>query len=342
LISGTGPAVSSGASTQPYQFFDQGFIAPADNLYTKMQESGLLDDYQPGVFDTLHYQGSLVAVPWCVDLLAYWYRPSLLEKAGAQVPTTWDELRETGLKLKQIGVSGYGVSPTQGASQAKQFLTLALSNDAPLIDDDGNINCMSERFIEATEFCLSLAKDGIVKPEMVSYDSANLMAEIGNGNVAIAALNGSADSTAPAEIQDDFEVMPPMTAPSGSKWNDGMVQTLMMYTNTPSQDESEAFLAWYLENMKVYWEKKAIQQLPVLKSITETIKDLSPKMYQVASEYVPLIKGVYGKNYSEITARYDGTPSLVEWGQKVTQGAGNAKELCESLQKSLEQLKAEG
>ena len=30
----------------------------------------------------------------------------------------------------------------------------------------------------------------------------------------------------------------------------------MMYKNTPSQASSEAFLLWYIKNMKAYWEKK--------------------------------------------------------------------------------------
>ena len=48
-----------------------------------------------------------VAVPWQTDVRVWWYHKSLLEQAGAKVPTTWDELMTAGQALKKKGVSGF-------------------------------------------------------------------------------------------------------------------------------------------------------------------------------------------------------------------------------------------
>jgi len=338
LASGTGPAVSSGASTQPYQFYDQGQIAPSDDLYASFEADGTLDDYQDGAFDTLRYKDVLVAMPWAYDLRTFWYRPSLLEKAGADVPTDWDELRQAGLKLKSIGVSGFGVAPTPAAQNYKQFTAMCVNNGSPVIDEEGNVNCLSDGFVEATEFCLSLAVDGIIRPDMVGYTSANLYSEIGNGSVGITAANAGANSSVPAQVRSDFAMMSPLTGPGGSRNFSGSVQSIQMYLNTPSQAESEAFLAWYLDANKVYWQEQLTLLVPVRKSVLESIKDTTPTTYKAGTEYGPNAQPEFGRKFTTATARYDASPALTEWAQRIVQGDGTARELCERLQQALEQI----
>lgn len=255
-------------------------------------------------------------MPWAYDIAAYWYRPSLLEKAGAEVPTTWDELHQVGLKLKKIGVSGYGVAPTTAGHAYKQYGNLILANDAYFVDDDGNPACLSDAFLEGTEFCLSLAKDGIIRPDMVGYTSADLYSEISKGTVAISNINAGANTYVTKATQDDMEVMSPITAPSGTNYVGGSVQSLMMYTNTPNQEESEAFLAWYMANNTVYWDKKVTLLVPLRKSVVESIKDTSPFLYKVGSEYGPLARSGFGKTFTSASARYDASPALITWAQK--------------------------
>jgi len=105
IASNTGPAVSSGAGYQALQFFDQGAIAPADNLVSKLQGQ----DFLEGTIEPLKYQNQYVAVPWQLDIRALYYRKSLLEKAGAEIPTDWDSLKTACAALNKIGVSGFGM-----------------------------------------------------------------------------------------------------------------------------------------------------------------------------------------------------------------------------------------
>ena len=101
IASKTGPAVSSGAGFQAFQFADQGAIAYADNLIETLKSDGTYDDFLPGVVDTMKTDKGYVAVPWQTDVRPFWYNKAVLEEAGAKVPTTWDELLTAGQALKK-------------------------------------------------------------------------------------------------------------------------------------------------------------------------------------------------------------------------------------------------
>ena len=63
---------------------------------------------------------------------------------------------------------------------------------------------------------------------------------------------GLADQT-PAVV-DDLVIADPLASPSGTTAGLYFVNNLMMYTNTPSQEASEAFLTYYLGQLHTYWE----------------------------------------------------------------------------------------
>ena len=77
----------------------------------------------------------------------------------------------------------------------------------------------------------------------------------------------------------------------------------MMYKNTPSQASSEAFLLWYVKNMKAYWEKNPplLSGLPVLKSIV-ALPGFQEQTNKVAAikDWVPVAK-TYAAQGTELT-----------------------------------------
>lgn len=84
---------------------DKGAIYP---VYELMADAGIDFDpraYLPAVIsyytDT---KGNLLSLPFNSSTPVLWYNKTLLEKAGAEVPTTWDELETVAQKLKDSGV----------------------------------------------------------------------------------------------------------------------------------------------------------------------------------------------------------------------------------------------
>ena len=112
----------------------------------------------------------------------------------------------------------------------------------------------------------------------------------------------------------------------------------MMYTNTPSQAGSEAFLDYYIKNMKTYWQQGVVTGLPVLQSIVDLPEfKKSSSNVQVIKEYQPITK-TYGTRSTELfaaMAQVDGSLPLAQFTQSVLGGQTDAKSALTTLQQGL-------
>jgi len=341
VASKTGPAISSGGGFQAFQFADQGAIAYADNLVASLKKSGSYDDFLPGTFDSLKTDKGYVAVPWQLDMRVLSYRKSLLDKAGVEAPTNWDSFVTVGKALKKIGVIGYGTATGAGALIGEQsILAMMINNGGGLFGEDGKPDCVTDRNIETLQFFQQLSREGIIDPAAVSYTSANLnndwkSKKIGMG-FSVPSLKSSLNET-----DDDIQIGSPLEGPHGDKGTLYYVNNLMMYTNTPSQQASEAFLAWYLDQMKDYWQKGLLQALPVRKSIVnmpEFQKDANN--LKAVKEWQPVAKTFAARSTKIVSAlnAVDGGQAFTSFAQQVLQGQTDPKTALATLQKGIESV----
>lgn len=339
VASKTGPAVSSGGGFQAFQLADQGAIAYADAVVAAMQKNGMVDDFIPGLLDSFKTDKGYVAIPWSIDIRVIWYRKSLLEKAGVEVPTDWDSLRTAGLALKKIGVYGFGTGAGSGNSIGNQsVMTMILNNGGGLFDEAGKPNTATPENIEAVDFLIGLAKDGIIDPNSISYTGENMLAQWKNKSFGIGVSNPGL-ATDVGETDGDLQVTSPLTSSSGKKGTIVYIPNLMMYTNTPSQKGSEAFLLWYLQNIKTYWTSSVLGLLPAFKSIAATPEfQKNTTGVKIVNEWAPLAKTLAAnspKQFSALAA-LDGGSAINQFAQTVLTGKTSAKTALQDLQTGLE------
>ncbi|TDO51516.1 multiple sugar transport system substrate-binding protein [Kribbella sp. VKM Ac-2527] len=339
IASKTGPAVSSGAGFQAFQFAEQGQIAYADNFIEALKKDGTYDDFLPGVIDTMKTDKGYVAVPWQTDVRPFWYNKALLDQAGAKVPTTWDELLTAGQALKKIGVSGFATGSGTGNSFGVQaMVAMMINNGGGLFDADGKPDCVTDANIQAMEFVKQLANEGIIDKGAVSYTVENLDGQWNTKKAAIGIHTpGLADRA--AKVADDLLVAAPLKSPSGTAAGLFYVNNLMMYTNTPSQEASEAFLKYYLGQLHTYWENPVGMAVPVLKSITTAdyyTKD--PNQVAIVEKWIPVCKtfAATGTQSFAALAAVDGGQALVQFTQTMLQGKTDPKAALTTLQRGLE------
>ncbi|MBZ9603143.1 ABC transporter substrate-binding protein [Phyllobacterium chamaecytisi] len=67
----------------------------------KPYSNGTEKDHFPAIVKNNTVNGQLLAMPWYTDAGVLYYRKDLLEKYGAAVPQTWDELTETATKIQE-------------------------------------------------------------------------------------------------------------------------------------------------------------------------------------------------------------------------------------------------
>ncbi len=339
VTSHTGPAVSSGGGTQAFQFAKQGFIAYADHLIDSWKSNGLYDDFLPGVFDAMKTDKGYVAIPYNIDMRVNWYSKSLLAKAGVQPPTDWQSFADACAALKKIGVYGLGLSGGAGGNAFQGLVGWMINNGGGIFDEQQKPNLVTPANIEALTFFQELIKKGYADPRSVGYTTANTQQQWKAGKFGMQVEAPSLPATLGGTFLTDVVVGDPLTSASGKKGALYFPNNIMMYTNTPSQKGSEAFLTYYYKNMAPLWTQKTGIGLPVLKSIAATPEFKSDanavKMVEV---WQPICKtwAAPGGNalFPNVTI-VDSTPAMTTFGQNVISLKQGPKEALTTLQNTL-------
>ena len=341
VASKTGPAVSTGGGFQAFQFEEQGQIAYADKVVDKLKENGQFDDFLPGVLEPFKTDKGYVAVPWQLDIRPLWYRKSLFDKAGLEVPMDWASLLETGKKFKDMGILGFAAGSGAGNNLGNHLMIMMmLNNGGGVFTKDGELDVLNDRNVEATEFLLELVSNGVIDPAAVSYTTDNNNAQWKDGKVAF----GMSTLGVPERVGDtsgDLMVASPMAGPHGDKASLIFPNNIMMYTNTPSQEASEEFLVYYLGQIKQLWQQKLMNALPVFKSITELPEFTSdPNNVKIVDEYVPIAKtfAAQGDTLSADLAVLDGGQALNQFTQTVLTGKTDAKSALQAFESGLKSV----
>lgn len=341
VASNTGPAVSSGGGTQAFLFESQGKIAYADELLDSWKSNGLHDDFLPGLIDAMKVDGGYAAVPYNLDMRVMWHNTVLLEQAGVEPPTDWQTYLDASEALKKIGVYSFGVGAGSGSFTGSHILTsFMINNGGGLFNADQQPDCVTDLNIEAMDFVLEMVAKGYVDPGSVTYTSDNVQTQWRERKFGMGWDGGGLAANVAGEVGPELAVNSPLTGPHGDQGALYFPNNIMMYTNTPDQAESEAFLTYYFQNMAPLWTENTGIGLPPLKSITETPEfQANTNAVKIIEEWQPISHtwGAPGGDslFLGVTA-VDGTPAMNTFTQTILGGQGTGKAALETLQQTLE------
>jgi multiple sugar transport system substrate-binding protein len=341
VASNTNPAISSGGGTQAFLFESQGKIAYADHLLDSWKKNGIFDDFLPGLVDTLKTKNGYAAVPYNLDMRVLWYSKSLLDKAGAEVPTDWDSFEKACAALKKQGVYGYGTYAGAGGFTGQHNLVAhMINNGGGLFNSDHQPECVTPENIQAMEWVLGLVKNGYVDPRAATYTGQNAQSQWKAKKYGMGFDTGGLAQNLGGTFATDVVVASPLTGPTGKKGALFFPNNIMMYKHNPSQAGTEAFATYYYQNMKPLWTQKTGIGLPPLKSIVQTPEFQQDKnAVKIVNEWQPISKtfGAPGQNavFLNVTT-VDATPAMNTFTQTILGGRATAKAALEALQKQLE------
>lgn len=139
--------------------------------------------YFPGHWASTVYQDTNYGVPCFSNCLAWWTNTELLNEAGVDVPTTWDELREVASALTTREHYGAAVSARhteEGAFQFEPFLWSAGSDLATINDEGGQ---------RALQLWVDMVNAGSMSQGILGMGQWAVKDEFGNRRAAMM-LNG--------------------------------------------------------------------------------------------------------------------------------------------------------
>ena len=161
----------------------------ADDLLLPAEEFVSPETYAkmyPAFLEQSEIDGTVWAIPDLASARAMYYNVDILEAAGVEVPTTWDELRDACAKIKAYDSNIYpwGIDMTTDEGQAA-FAYYIWNNGGDFTDAEGNWTLDTPENVEAIEYAISLVKDGYTNSDPANETRYTLQDLFGAGKLAM-------------------------------------------------------------------------------------------------------------------------------------------------------------
>lgn len=138
-----------------------------------------LENYLPQALSACTVDGKIYGQPFGVNCTGMFYNKKLLEKAGCQVPTDWEEFRETAGKTSTKGVSGFAITALPTEESMYEFLPLlwSMGGDVHSINSAASAGAFS--FLDGME------QEGSLSRQSISLTMGDLTNQFIQGKIAM-------------------------------------------------------------------------------------------------------------------------------------------------------------
>jgi multiple sugar transport system substrate-binding protein len=242
------------APTLTGQLVELEAIVPLEDWLTNLPVRTEID---PVLLSTMQLEGHLWSVPFSVNNVGIFYRPSLFKRAGiTQIPQTWTELRQVARQLTNPETGQYGMLLPLGKGEWAVFMWLPFLWSAggelernvvemEKIKDEPfqstKVDLVNRGAITALQFWRDLIEDGsaTLSPPERGYELDQFVA----GKVAMQ-LTGPWTLGQLQATQIDYAVMPiPKQVQSATSIGG---ENLFIFKTTPQQEQAAKVFAEYV------------------------------------------------------------------------------------------------
>lgn len=173
------------------EFVESGWLAPINGFPELMQYNADTEDF---CVQSMQYKGKQYGLTYYDDYMAFFYDESKLKKAGISAPpTTWAEVLQQSIKLKQAGVCEYPMMFSMAReSWLIEFLTaMNYAFGGRFVDDAGNpvMHDPQKGAAQSLQWIAdAVQKHKIISPACVEIGELNGLKSFSSGNHAFALL----------------------------------------------------------------------------------------------------------------------------------------------------------
>ncbi|WZL80402.1 sugar ABC transporter substrate-binding protein [Vallitaleaceae bacterium 9-2] len=328
LASGNIPDISTALPGHVVEMIDAEALMPLNDVVDAIGRNKFAEaTLGEGTLDGNNY-----SVPLYSHAQVMWYRKDLLDEAGIEVPTTWDEFYEAAVKLTTDDVYGISVPTGSGDLMGTRFLNFYVrSGGGSLLTEDLKANLTSDLAIDGIKYWAKLYNETSPK-DSVNYkvlDQANLfyqgkMAFDFNSGFHVGGIaNNSPD------LLDDISCAPiPKINANDPEYG---IETsnipIVLWKNTEYPEIAKAFIE-YIYNEDIYiefLESVPVGMLPAIAGIKDSEKYMENETIQQFADEVDVISEAVGK----------GTAIGFEHGPSVEAGLLASQSIIENMFQSI-------
>lgn len=157
-------------SAQMKPFVEAKLFAPLNDM---LDQNGLKATFQEGLLDWYSFDNNTYALPDGNNIAVVFYNKELFEKAGVNVPTTFEELLEVVKTLKEKGITPIAIGEKDSWTGSFLFMNMLLRTNGPgFLKDvlDKKKTFEDPAFQEAVSAFQSLVTAGAFQEGATSFD----------------------------------------------------------------------------------------------------------------------------------------------------------------------------
>ena len=157
ITTGDLPDISTAQNTgEVVEMINAGVLASSDATIDAIGR----DRFSENALNDMTVDGVTYGIPYYSHAQVMWFRQDLLDAAGLEVPTTWDEFYDAAVALTKDGVYGAGVSMSPNDLLCTRYLNYYVrSGGGSLLNEDLTANLTSDLAIEGINFWLDVYKN---------------------------------------------------------------------------------------------------------------------------------------------------------------------------------------
>lgn len=256
------------------KYASKGMLADLTPYYSEELKAGIL----PSVLEAVTYDGKLCALPMELETLGLFYNADMLEEAGIQPPSTWDELYEAARALTTDEVYGLALPVEDSGYTLFNWWPFMWMAGADVLDADGNTVVNSPEMAEALDYWGRFYQEGLCPSalQIGPWDIGN----VGTG-VAAMQIGGTYMIDAAETTYGDVNIgVVPLPAPEG-KDSITVAGGQKMAVNASSEhvDEAAQFIFWLYGDMDdltnaSQWVTEAKFAYPARQSVIDANSDV--------------------------------------------------------------------
>ena len=275
LAGGTAPDLMQINWNWLYQYSGDGSKFVDLNQYSDIIS---LENFPEVNLEAMTVAGKLQGVPISVTSKLFMWQKTSFDKAGIEIPKTWDELRSVS---KQVSKMNGDVSEMKGFEMIDtdalicNYLAMILQQGGQYLEEDDSINFATPEGIKAMNEIVSMVKDGECDLENLTageycyndvYKDKGYMSSVGSWAI------GEGTDTYSLTYGKDFEYVPvpqygeKMAFASETGWG------LMVPKNSANQDMAWKFIEFFSNPDNLVEHNIACNQLPPRKSLLDSEK----------------------------------------------------------------------
>jgi multiple sugar transport system substrate-binding protein len=275
---GDPPDMAGGDAGIAFNMSAQGEALDLSDLYAEWEADGTLADMTEWAHQKWDWNETRPGITWQFDSRGFFYRKDMLEQAGIEVPTTWEELLAAAKALHKPdeGIAGIAVPGKQGSYDPDQFfMTFVIQAGGGIADADGNLAIDSPANLEALKFVKELV-DSATARGTASWSFTEVLRAFEQGQAAIAFgggwFIGDIKTNAP-DLFPNTGLLPPLLGPGGPEAQRivAFANPWMIFNQTEHPEETKTFLKFMMrpDNLRKVYEADPGAKWPVFKSLLD-------------------------------------------------------------------------